>query len=49
MAAAPGKRPPPVGPARAPDALIITGEEGRIRLIEKRKPRRKPVGKTARR
>ena len=31
------KAPPP---AQTPDELIKTGKDGRIRLIEKRKPRR---------
>ncbi len=30
-------------PALAPDALIATGKAGRIRLIEKRKPRPRPI------
>jgi len=30
----------PKAPARTPDELIKTGKDGRIRLIEKRKPRR---------
>jgi hypothetical protein len=29
-------------PALSPDALIATSKAGRIRLIEKRPPRRKP-------
>ena len=29
------------GPALTPDALIATGKAGRIRLIEKRRPRRR--------
>jgi hypothetical protein len=35
-------RRPASKPALTPDALIATGTEGRIRLIEKRPPRRKP-------
>jgi hypothetical protein len=33
-------RPKPAPPALAPDELIKTGKDGRIRVIEKRKPRR---------
>jgi hypothetical protein len=40
MAAAKGKR-PAAKPALSPDALIATSKAGRIRLIEKRPPRRK--------
>jgi hypothetical protein len=33
-------RPKPPSPALTPDELIKTGKDGRIRVIEKRKPRR---------
>ena len=33
-------RPKAPPPAQTPDELIKTGKDGRIRLIEKRKPRR---------
>jgi hypothetical protein len=39
--APPRKPAPATKPARAPDGLITTGKAGRIRLIEKRKPRAK--------
>ena len=32
-------------PALPPDQLIVTSKQGRIRLIEKPPPRRKPRGK----
>jgi len=32
----------PQQPALAPDALILTSRVNRIRLVEKRRPRRKP-------
>jgi hypothetical protein len=43
--ATPSEPAPAAKPARAPDALIVTSKAGRIRLIEKRKPPRKPRGK----
>jgi hypothetical protein len=39
------KAPPP---AMTPDDLIKTGKDGRIRLIEKRKPRRPRVARKSR-
>jgi len=35
-------------PAPTPDDLIKTGRDGRIRLIEKRKPRRPRVARKSR-
>jgi hypothetical protein len=43
--AKPPKPAPAAKPALTPDALTATGKAGRIRLIEKRKPRRKLRGK----